>query len=205
MTPVYYPIRRIESIYPPEQLRTAGPGRRLVGNLLDGVLPFVLFYALLIFVIAAAAADDPSTSSDDSDAAAAILIAMVLFIAGLIGWVVWWCITAANGQSPAKQMLSMYVMKEDGTRAGFGTILLRELIIKGVLGTVINIFTFGIYGLLAALWCLWDRDHQCLWDKIGSTYVAWSPMGYKPGTASEYWRSGMQPPALQAAQPPAVP
>ena len=123
----------------------------------------------------------------------------MLFAGFLIGWVVWWCICAVNGQSPAKQMLGMYVIRQDGTRAGFGTMCLRQLVLKGLIGQILGAITLGIYSLLAALWCTWDRDHQCLWDKMGSTYVGWSPNGIKPATGAELWRRGMAPPAYRSA------
>jgi hypothetical protein len=35
-----------------------------------------------------------------------------------------------------------------------------------------------------------------LWDKLGSTYVAWSPQGYRPLTAQEYVLGGQPLPQL---------
>ena len=149
--------RLIESCYPPERLRTASPGRRLAGSVLDVLVVIVTLFA---------------------------------------GWLVWFAIVAPRGQTPGKQLLGMYVMHEDGSRAGGGRTWLREFVVKALLwGWVINPITFGIGWLLGALWCVWDRERQCLWDKIASTYVARSPSGYRPPTAAELRRLGQQPPA----------
>ncbi len=101
-----------------------------------------------------------------------------------VGYLVWFVIVAKRGQTPGKQLLRMYVIKEDGTRAGGWYTVLRELVIKPAF-VLISIVTLGLLSLVGGAWCLWDRDNQCLWDKLGSTYVAWSPNGYRPLTARE--------------------
>lgn len=107
----------------------------------------------------------------------------------LIG-VIWFIISSVRGQSPGKQLLSMYVIDRDGMRAGGGLTFLRELLIKWVVVGFISFITSGIFGLAAALWCLWDRNRQCLWDKFVNTYVAYSPQGFVPQTAQEQLASG---------------
>jgi uncharacterized RDD family membrane protein YckC len=115
----------------------------------------------------------------------AIFIGFASFGLLLIPYFIWFIIAANNGQTPGKQLLGMYVIQGDGTRAGGGHIWLRELIFKGLLLNLLTFITLGIFFIVAALWCLWDKDNQTLWDKIGSTYVAWSPNGFKPLTANE--------------------
>ena len=157
------PLRRIEAFYPPEQLQTASPGRRLGGWALD------------------------------------ILVATVTLG---VGWLVWFLIVAQRGQTPGKQMLGMYIMREDGSRAGGWYTILREIVIKGLFNVGISVLsgaTNGVGSLLwipAALWCTWDRERQCLWDKVASTYIAYSPAGYRPSTAEELRMRGEEPPAV---------
>jgi uncharacterized RDD family membrane protein YckC len=120
---------------------------------------------------------------------------VLLFVLTLgIGWTVWSAVVWQRGQTPGKQLLRMYVMREDGSRAGGWFTFLREIGIKGVLGSILTTLTLGVYGLVAPLWCLWDRERQCLWDKIGATYVAFSPTGFKPLTAPEFRERGEVPP-----------
>ena len=124
-----------------------------------------------------------------------LLEGLLFIITLVIGWFIWFCIVARNGQTPAKQLLRMYTMKSDGTRAGGGYTWLREWIVKGLVTGLLSAITAGFYGLIAALWCLWDRDRQCLWDKMAGTYIAYSPNGYKPMTANELRGAGLPLPA----------
>jgi uncharacterized RDD family membrane protein YckC len=80
----------------------------------------------------------------------------------LIVYIVWAIRLFARGTTPGKNMLNMCVVKEDGQRAGFGTMLFREWIGKWVSGLV-----FG----LGYLWILIDKDRQAWHDKLASTYV----------------------------------
>ena len=99
-----------------------------------------------------------------------------------IGWCIWYLIVAQRGRSPAKQILGIHVVREGGERAGLGRMLLRDLVIRGigmyalmwVPGTIAPLAFFwvvlGIFAV-AALWCAWDANQQCLWDKAVRTYV----------------------------------
>lgn len=102
-----------------------------------------------------------------------------------IGWLIWFVIVAPRGQTPAKQLLGMYILRSDGTRAGGWYVWLRELIVKGLLFGLLAAVTFYLVWIIGALWCLWDRDRQCLWDKVASTIVAHSTVGFRPLTAGE--------------------
>ncbi|MCY4615986.1 MAG: RDD family protein [Chloroflexi bacterium] len=119
-----------------------------------------------------------------------------------VGWLVWLLLVAPRGQSPGKQLLGMYIMRADGTRAGGGYTWVRELIIKtllfGAIFAILGAFTGGLGQLLwviPAVWCVWDAERQCLWDKVASTYVAHSPTGFRPLTANEMRVQGEDPPA----------
>jgi uncharacterized RDD family membrane protein YckC len=153
--PTYGPRRFVESLYRPDQLVTASPGRRLGAYMLDVLL---------------------------------------LIVTLVIGWLVWFCFSAPRGQTPGKQILNMYVMRADGTRAGGWYMWLREFIIKGLLFSLVNALILGIGWLVSAAWCLWDDDRQCLWDKVGSTYVAHSPNRFVPATAKELRQAQSWPP-----------
>ncbi len=100
-----------------------------------------------------------------------------------IGWIIWYLIVATKGQSPAKQLLGMRVVLEDGASAGLGRMLVRDVVVKwigifglfGLLGFLtgwegFDIAAFFVFAL-AALWCAWDANRQCLWDKVVNTYV----------------------------------
>lgn len=90
-------------------------------------------------------------------------------------WFLWLLRAAPRGQTPGKQLLGLYVVRADGSVAGFGRVLLRELGVKGAGLWASMAFTFGFAWALAALWCLWDEDRQCLWDKVTGTRVVHAP------------------------------
>lgn len=119
-----------------------------------------------------------------------------------VGWLIWFLIVAQRGQTPGKQMLGMYIMREDGSRAGGWYTILREIVVKTLFSIVISVIsgvTNGLGTLLwlpAALWCTWDHERQCLWDKVANTYIAHSPGGYRPPTAAELRMQGEEPPAV---------
>jgi len=87
-------------------------------------------------------------------------------------------------------------MKGNATRAGGGYTWFREFIIKFIVVALLDVPTFGFFTLVGALWCLWDRDNQCLWDKLASTYVAYSPNGFRPRTDRELAAAGHAPPTI---------
>ena len=72
-----------------------------------------------------------------------------------------------DGQSPAKQLLGMRVVKlRTASRATWGTMFVREVIAKPVIG-ILSWVTAGIVNF----WLLWDPHKQELWDKIAGTIV----------------------------------
>ena len=91
-------------------------------------------------------------------------------LAYAVVYIVWLLVAASRGQTPAKQILGMYVVKKDDRVAGLGYVLLREIVIKALVG-ILGAIIFGIGWFIAALWCTWDKDRQCLWDKMIDTRV----------------------------------
>jgi uncharacterized RDD family membrane protein YckC len=68
----------------------------------------------------------------------------------------------SRGTTLGKMVLGMRVVKADGRRAGFFTMLFRELIGKSISFIFIS---------LGYLWILLDRERQGWHDKLASTYV----------------------------------
>ena len=130
---------------------------------------------------------------------AAYVLDIVLFAFTLgIGWLIWLVIVGQRGQNPAKQLLGMHVALADGSRAGLGVMLLREIVAKwavfAVLDLLLSLANPGVAGTItslalavAALWCAWDANRQCLWDKALGTYVVHegdTPAGARATTAA---------------------
>jgi uncharacterized RDD family membrane protein YckC len=127
----------------------------------------------------------------------AYLLDLLIFTLTLfVGWLIWFAIVAPRGQSPGKQLVGLYIIRNDGTRAGGGFTWVREFLVKHVLfGVVISSIGFGIAWFVSALWLLWDSERQCLWDKVTETHIAYSPLGFRPLTADELSRAGLEVPA----------
>lgn len=146
--------------------------------------------------------EDLQTATPGRRLAGYVLDWLIALLSFGLGWLVWLLLVAPRGQSPGKQLLGMYIIRSDGTRAGGVYTWVRELIIKtllfGGLFAVLGAMTGGLGQLLwvvPALWCVWDAERQCLWDKVGSTYVGHAPQGFRPPTAAEMAVRGEQPPA----------
>ena len=94
-----------------------------------------------------------------------------------IGWLIWSFVVYGRGQTPGKQLFGIYAAKVDDPvhPLSWGSMFLREIVIKTVLLQVLSAFTFGIVWLLDYLWPLWDGSghSQTLHDKMikGSVYI----------------------------------
>lgn len=105
---------------------------------------------------------------------ASLLEAVLFFITLGIGWLIWWIIGWTKGQTPAKQVMKMRVVKVSTLqRASTGDMALRELVGKGILGNI----TFGITGIVSAFMILFGASGQGIWDKMAGTIVVDDPNG----------------------------
>jgi uncharacterized RDD family membrane protein YckC len=86
-----------------------------------------------------------------------------------------------NGQTLGKQQVGIRVVRDDGRPVNVGTVLRREVIIKGLLGAV----SLGIFGLLDDLWPLGDATNRALHDKMVRTHVVTEP-GRSPSARATF-------------------
>ncbi|MGI9033485.1 MAG: RDD family protein [Acidimicrobiales bacterium] len=102
-----------------------------------------------------------------------LLDGLLALVTLFIGWIIWSVITWGKGQTPAKSLLGMRVVRTDtGRAASRGTMALRELVYKGILGWI----TFSITTIVSAFMIL-SPPYQGIWDKIASTVVVEDPEG----------------------------
>ena len=123
--------------------RVAAPGKRLGAAFMDNIIPG----SILGFLVIASALTGPFG---------------IIFLLGMFAFAGWSLYLFCSGTTPGKKALGLTVIKEDGTRAGFGTMLVREWIGKWLSGMVFS---------LGYLWILFDKDRQAWHDKLVSTYV----------------------------------
>jgi hypothetical protein len=98
------------------------------------------------------------------------------------GWVGWWIIAWADGQSPAKVVLHLHVANaEDGRLASFGRMALREALGKGIgAALVLGGAYFGVawiailgavYAVAGSALALTDNRRRTAWDRLARTVV----------------------------------
>ena len=96
-----------------------------------------------------------------------------------IGYLIWSLIVFSRGQTPAKQVLQMRVVRlEERRSANWGWTALREIVLVGVIGTLVDlIFTgLGLLWILAnGISMLASSRKQALWDMMLKTVVVHDP------------------------------
>ena len=105
----------------------------------------------------------------------ALLEEVLFFVTLIVGWLIWLYFTAKKSQSPAKQLLGMYILRNDGTPATARRVWARELLVKILIFDTLGAITSGITSIVDAIWILWDKDRQTLHDKLADTIVVYHP------------------------------
>jgi uncharacterized RDD family membrane protein YckC len=96
----------------------------------------------------------------------AVLVVVTLFI----GWIIWSIVLWKKGQTPAKSLLKMRVVKADEYRPlNRGDMALRELVGKFLLSVI------PFYQLVSAVFVLFDDRNQAIWDKLVKSVVVDDP------------------------------
>jgi uncharacterized RDD family membrane protein YckC len=141
----------------------ADRGARLAASILDGIIFVLMVYLPLIFTAIAGRTEADVSASGVGDAIA--LAAIGLTVIGLVAWL-WLTIkyVQQNGQTIAKKMLSIKVVRSDGSRASLGRIFWLRNVVNGALSII------PLYGLIDVLFIFGDT-RQCLHDKIADTIV----------------------------------
>ena len=164
MTNPYAPPRAavLDIADPNAPTALADRGTRLGAAILDGIIFAGMVYVPI--VIAAAIAGFGSRAGEDTTGAAFIVAGAV----ALAGFVVWCWLTikyvTRNGQSIAKKLLAIKVVRTDGSPVTLGRIFWLRNFVNGL----ISIIPF--YGLIDALF-IFNESRQCLHDKIAGTVV----------------------------------
>jgi hypothetical protein len=97
-----------------------------------------------------------------------VLLAMVTL---WIGWFIWSMVTWSEGQTPAKKLLGHVVADASSGRTfDWGRMALREFCVKGLLGWMLNLVTFGIYFWIDAFLCFGDRQRTAH-DRMANSVV----------------------------------
>jgi uncharacterized RDD family membrane protein YckC len=102
----------------------------------------------------------------------AVLLDFLLAMVTLwIGWAIWSLVTWSDGQTPAKKLLGHVVADANtGRPLDWGQMALREFCIKGLLGWLLNVITFGIYFWVDSFTLFGDRQ-RTLHDRMANSVV----------------------------------
>jgi len=165
MTNPYAPPRAfVRDIADPSALTApADRGTRLGAAILDGIILMVMVYVPLMFVAVFVGA--AGAAAGDSAAGALAVVGLGLT---LVGFTVWCWLTIRymrrNGQSIAKKIVGIKVIRTDGSPASLGRVFWLRNVVNGLISIV------PLYGLIDALFIFHD-SRRCLHDKIADTIV----------------------------------
>jgi uncharacterized RDD family membrane protein YckC len=147
---------------PAAGLELAGRGTRLVATILDSIIFSLAFY-LPLFVFGGDASISPEGEVDWSP-----MFGSVGGIVACIGLVVWGWFTykfvKENGQSIAKKLLGIKVLRSDGSLASVA----RIFWLRNVVNTALSFIP--PYGLVDAL-MIFGEQRKTLHDRIADTIV----------------------------------
>lgn len=102
-----------------------------------------------------------------------LLDGLLAIVTLFIGWFIWSCVVWSKGQTPAKALMGMRCVRTDtGRSATWGTMALRELVGKGIIGTI----SCGITTLVSCFMIM-GAARQGVWDKVATTVVVDDPDG----------------------------
>ena len=101
-----------------------------------------------------------------------LLEGVLMVVTLYIGWIIWALTTGPTGQTPAKKLLGLRVIRIDTARpAGLATMFWMRAIVGGFVAGLAIAFTLGVLAFMP----LWDRYNQNMWDKISNCYVVTDP------------------------------
>jgi uncharacterized RDD family membrane protein YckC len=148
---------------PSAQVVPADRGTRLGAAILDSIIFFVFVY--LPFMVAAMTGAVAAESTNDSNFSALLGVGGILAVIGFIVWS-WFTIKYMkdDGQSIAKKMMGIKVVRSDGSPASLG----RLIWLRNVLNWALSIVP--MYALVELL-LIFGESRQCLHDKIADTIV----------------------------------
>jgi uncharacterized RDD family membrane protein YckC len=145
------------------QVELAGRGERLGAAILDSIIGGVLVALALLIGM-----DWNAAAAGNWQAA---FNPIGLGIAG-IGFIVYVAITIylvnKNGQTMAKKMLGIKVVRSDGSRASLGRIFWLRNVVNAIPGAIPYIG--NVYSLVDSLF-IFNDQRQCIHDKIADTIV----------------------------------
>lgn len=170
MTNPYAPPRAAvgDIALPGDQMVPADRGTRLGAQILDGLIFGVMVYLPFVVAAGVTGAFTVSPNLDPEDISSFGPMFGVAVLVGCIGLAVWGWLTFTyvkrNGQTMAKKLLNIKVVRSNGEASSVGRIFWLRNIVNGLISIV------PLYGLIDALF-IFSESRQCLHDKLADTIV----------------------------------
>ena len=157
---------------PSEGIELASRLSRFLAAFLDGIIASLMIYLPAFVVLAATGGFDQLEQQlnqlDQAGAAADLGVLTLPFFLCLVGFIAWAWITlllvARYGQTMAKRLLEIKVVRSDGSQASLGRIFWLRNVVNALLGII------PLYGLVDLLFIFGVR-RQCIHDLIADTIV----------------------------------
>jgi uncharacterized RDD family membrane protein YckC len=134
----------------------AGFWIRFVARLIDTIIlcvPLLILAAILgVF----------SASATTGQVSAGVALWYLIAVVGSIGYFIYFW-SSGGGQTLGMRMLSLRVVKTNGSPVSVGSAVLRYV------GMIVNSIIFGLP--IGFIWAAFDKDKQGWHDKIAGTYV----------------------------------
>jgi uncharacterized RDD family membrane protein YckC len=161
------PQAAVQDVIDPEQRELAGRGTRLGAAIVDGLVLVVMVYVPLIISIKMSG--HPLLVNAHFNYSALINSMILLPLIGLIAFA-WLNIlfVSRNGQSIAKKLMGIKVVRSDGSKASLGRIFWLRNVVNIVIGVIPLLGS--LYGLVDSL-LIFGAPRQCVHDKIADTIV----------------------------------
>ena len=141
-------------------IELADPGTRLAAFIIDSLIVLGMWYLPVVIAVAIGGG-----FSGGEPVAEIVLIGVLV---GAIGFGIWCWLTIryvlANGQSIAKRMLGIKVVRSDGSPASLGRIFWLRNVVNGFLSII------PVYQIVDWLF-IFGEPRQCLHDKLADTIV----------------------------------
>ena len=161
MTNPYAPPQAIvdDIVDPFDKVVLADRGTRLGAAILDGLIFAGMVYLPLMLSLGL------DSAAGEDGAGALVLIGFALALTGFVAWT-WMTVryVLRNGQSIAKKMTGIKVVRRDGSPANLGRIFWMRNVANAILSII------PLYGFVETLF-IFSESRQCIHDKLADTIV----------------------------------
>ena len=164
----YAPPKGTVRDMPNEGIELASRLTRLLAAILDSIIAGLMIYLPATVVGATTGAFDQLARLDQAGGEVDLSSLTLPIFLCIIGFIAWAWITlllvARYGQTMAKRLLEIRVVRSDGSQASLGRIFWLRNVVNGLLSVI------PLYGIIDLLFIFGER-RQCIHDLLADTIV----------------------------------